>query len=356
MFSRIIVILALSVTSLSGQQPQSWEAPSSGWLYVLDRSGEDNDEILLIDAWGVAHGRILVADDAAFTVVNEGSALAILQDDRLVVFDVQQGIVTHEVDVADRVRGSLEPGFPYLFSSPSLVYVQTQLRPPEGSCLTVVSAFDPITGRLNGMRTGLPDCLPWLMMSAELESRLIFVPPFRNAVRFTEWVNGLPQTSMWILPSSPSGQPLPQGRNSGAMLLDGATRMVIVKEDTSLLSLDLSQREVLKTVSRMIPNVDVHPFLTIAADAKILVAASESDGPSHMRLADRILVFDAETLQHIQSIHPSQQFSSMTSEDGLLYVPTLQGGDILLIDVESGQQLRSIDDVGIAPAHVLVAP
>ena len=46
----------------------------------------------------------------------------------------------------------------------------------------------------------------------------------------------------------------------------------------------------------------------------------------------------------------------MTFKDGLLYLPTARGGDILVVDVESGRQLRSIDDIGIEPVHVLVAP
>ena len=354
MTSRIIVILALLVTSLPAQQIQSWEAPSSGWLYVLDQGGSDGDEIVLIDSQGVARGRILVDNDAAFSIVNEGNALAILQDESLVVFDVLEGAVTHEVDVANRVRGAVEAGFPYLFPSSSLVFVQTQLKPSEDTCLTVVSAFDPAIGQLKGMRTGLPDCLPWILMSADSENRLVFVPPFRNAVQFTEWANDLPQSSVWILPDSLSGQPLPRGRNSGAILLDGLTRMVIVKEDTSLLSVDLPGRQVLNAVSRPIPNVRTHPFSTTRAGSLVLVAAQGSQ--SDAQLADRILVFDAETLEHLRSIDASQPFSTMTFKDGLLYLPTARGGDILVVDVESGRQLRSIDDIGIEPVHVLVAP
>lgn len=354
MFRRILVVLGL-VTGLSAQQTQLWETPSPGWLYVLDRGGTDGDTVLLIDTEGIGHGRLALTDETAFSLTNDGTALAILQGDKLIVLDVHEGTVIHETTVANRVRGRAEIGFPYLFSSPSLIFVQTQLKPSEDTCLTIVSAFDPVAGQFTGMRTGLPDCLPWLMMPAGVGNSLIFVAPFRNAIQFTDWQNDLGQSSVWLPRESPTGQPLPDGRNSGAVLLEDATRMIIVKEDSSLLSLDLPGRRILASVSQPVPNVYVYPFSTLATDSTILVPASDASDGTREQLPDRVLVFSATTLQYEGSILTSQRFVSMTLDRGILYLPTGEGGDILIVDLDSRREVQSIDDVGAAPIHVLVA-
>ena len=353
MISLLVIHFSLAVSpgSLFG-----W-APQDSFVYVLDQGGGGNASLLVVDLdRGLVARRIEIGADPDIVLVADSNKLVVLQEAEIAVVDPSNGFLTASTPVPNRLERSIDRWIPLMVTGAGVAYIPTTLSAPGAdACYTVIVAFDPEAGALNGMQAGLPDCDGWLVNPMISTYGLRIVPTNRNSVYSIEWGSeGRSRSDTMLLPSKSAGRVLPQGRNVAAVLTADESTLIIIKENASVISVDLMSRSVIRFTTGP-RDTTVYPQAAVLIESTLFLGIIDSTRQlaDQEHLPNRILAVDVNTLESLFTTDVQSRFTSLTSVGGLLYVPAVRDRSLVVIDPMSGDELRRISGVGAAPVRVL---
>ena len=351
---------------------QSWQAPHSGWLYVVDAAPLAPAVLLFDPGHGEVAGTIRTGFDAAIALSPRGDRLYIASQvynckqpncDLLAAIDTQSGRVLSLTPIPDRIHYKVvaPPSSMIVSADGRTVYVPVWQGLPSGDTPVAVAAFDTVRERfLSGViDLGVCGGISFVRVTDDNElgvhctasNELLvhrLIAPDRGFVEFSvrlAWGNRLFAQHVY-----------PDVAARSFMLSADRRRLFVVSGDGAVSDVNLTLGSVNKTSVRGNETETVMPFASPGSlDRGLLyVAVGAYDGQG---LAREIRVFDTNTWVRVSTIRTRTPFRSAVGAiaGSVIYALTAEGGTVLVIDPEAQRELRTAP-VGRSPSAAIVAP
>ena len=348
--------------------PASWQAPRSGWLYVLDPSqlGPESQVLLVDPGSGTVKGVIRADSDPAMALSPDGRRLYLASrrggTDTLSAIDTASGRVLARAALPFRWGNTLLPTSPSMAVSAdgTRLYVRTLQTLASGLDRETVATFETATLRSTTDAVDATGCgASSLLASPPNAVDLVCLASgsIRSLSGSSEQVVSLPTVT--DSRRDLNGNRFDFGRLAGGARSPDGKTVYGVAQDGRLTVVDSASRLQRRadlgigTDRWVLPNrVSMSPDGT-----RLYVGVGLIADRDHGR-ADRILVVDTSSATVVKTFPSSNAFWTFAlSRDGSrLYVAQPETGSIAVIDTATGGSSWSITGLGDTPALVLEAP
>jgi len=366
------------------------EAPKSGWIYVLDSNRMNMEsQVLLLDP---SDGRIVRTFRAGYNpdmaLSPDGKRLYISSSRQrpmrlhgsLEVIDTATSAVLQTADNPDRLQPTVWEYQSHMALSPDGRWLYMLKHIANKDDIYYVATFDTTRGQFLADRALLPHCINGVLLPSARPLDLKVMCTGLSDIRFLRLTNrGLAVISRLAL----HGTPNTQGEYVGqAFLSPDGSRLKVLMQDGRSFEADSESRSLIhsdaidsqarkisisdgKTINvssddwmagRGIPLQ--HPT-TSPDGAKLFVGIGRlTDFNQSNWSFDEIAVLDAATLSRTATIKTSILCYSMAvSKDGrFLYGVDHTSASLVVIDIGSAREIRTISGIGVTPILATVAP
>lgn len=362
--------------------PESWTAPQPGWLYMLDPNNlQDEGQILLVDPTnGAVNGAIRTGHAPDMAVTSDGSKLFVvsLQGDHQVlsVVDTKTGQQLSSITVPGRVAYTASPPWSGMVVSRGdrQLHISRTLKDVPGQSEYGIATYDISAGRLLVESASLPNCR-FAQLSAGAEDGVVQAacPNLRTVYRVRIGANGAASELFSVKPAESAADQKaandPRVHNPGivgSIAFPSTGKLFSAIDDGRLYEWPPNGDVKVRTGSETgVSGVALGALVGDEQGGKLYVgqtaanaAATTTDPPEgRTNRTSLIRVLDAGTLKPVGSIPLSAPVATLAidRQARLLYGVNPETRQLLVIDLKSLKEVRTVSDVGKSPAYVLPA-